>query len=501
MGTVIGIDVGTTSICALMLRTHPEARARSATVENDAWIKSSDPAIKEQDARIVWQRVADALKALADTSGVGALRAEGVAFTGQMHGMLLVDSRNRVLCSPGGAAAPAALDSALVPLLSAPNDDRGGARAAHYRDSAGREMVAAMADVSAGWTVIAQRPAAEVLAVGRGLRQQTIYWVIIALVAALAAGLYLAQGIHRPIAQLTHAAKQLEAGHFEHRIGSRDGDEFGELAAAFDRMGAEIERRDAEIQEWNEQLQRRVEQRTAELKEAYEQLGQSQKVAAMSSFGAGVATEITKPLTGLLGTTQLLLARARSDPSRTKEAALLEGAEHEAQRIRELVKRLQSLSQRLSAEHLGQVSVHDLLDATARLLADEAADRGAVIERAFAADELTVQGNFTHLQQALYQVLANAIEAVDSGGTIRLRTRSLTQDKQVELAIVDDGSGMPSDVREQALEPFYSTKAIPRAEGLGLAIALRIVQDHHGMLQIVSQAGEGTTVTIRLPRA
>jgi len=97
MGKVIGIDVGTSSICALLLDTDRPAEAIATGVENDSWLRSADEKIREQDPTIIRQRVAEALGALLEKSGARTLRADGLAVTGQMHGFLLADERNRPL--------------------------------------------------------------------------------------------------------------------------------------------------------------------------------------------------------------------------------------------------------------------------------------------------------------------------------------------------------------------------------------------------------------------
>ncbi len=91
MAKLIGLDVGTSSICALLLDTDRPREAVACSVENDCWLNSGDDRIREQDPAGIWRRVQDALNALAARAGRGPLRADGLAVTGQMHGVLLTD--------------------------------------------------------------------------------------------------------------------------------------------------------------------------------------------------------------------------------------------------------------------------------------------------------------------------------------------------------------------------------------------------------------------------
>src|SRR5439155_22007478 len=101
----------------------------------------------------------------------------------------------------------------------------------------------------------------------------------------------------------------IAAGTLSHRVTIASRDELGALADSFNRMTGVLERQDAEIRAWNADLQRRVDERTAELKDAQEQLLQSRKLGAMAVLGAGIAHELNNPLTGVVGLTQLLIAK------------------------------------------------------------------------------------------------------------------------------------------------------------------------------------------------
>src|SRR4029450_1480541 len=101
--------------------------------------------------------------------------------------------------------------------------------------------------------------------------------------------------------------------------------------------------------------------------------------------------------------------------------------------------------------------------------------------------------------QVWTNLIANAIDAVDGEGTIRISTRAEPEFVVVEIA--DDGPGMPPDVQARAFEPFFTTKDVGKGPGLGLHLSRRIIADRHkGQIMITSEPGN-TVISVRVPRA
>jgi signal transduction histidine kinase len=350
--------------------------------------------------------------------------------------------------------------------------------------------------VRSGWTVVVRQPAEQAMAASRHMAWQTALWIAVSLGIAVAAGILLGRSVSEPIARLVHGAGELARGNLSYRLRMPDTDEFGSLGAAFDQMSEAIAARDAEIRTWNKELQARVDARTRDLNEAHGLLLRSQKLAALSTLSEGVAHEINNPLTSVLGITQILLDEARSDPGRAKEASLLEHVERAGVRMKGIVKRILALSEPRTRADLSPVRVNALFDATVHLLEREIAAAEVEVTCEFAQDPPPVLGEFTQLQQALLQVLGNAITAIGHKGRITLRT--WTDEVLVKLSVSDNGKGIAPEALARVFEPFYTTKDASAGEGLGLAIVHRIVDNHHGTIAVVSDVGKGTTVTIAL---
>ncbi len=271
----------------------------------------------------------------------------------------LIDGAHRIVCAVGSQSSLSAVGD---PLHQGLNE---GALIIRYRIE-GKEMIGAIATTALGWTVLSAQPAATAFATGDRIRLLTVIFLLATALVALVAGSQLAKDITDPIDKLVRAAQDIAAGKFGHRLELTGGDELARLGAAFDRMGEEIKARDQEIGAWNSELQQRVRDRTGELQEAYAHLERTQRIAAMTRLGTGLAIEINNPLTSVLGIVQLLHHRASQQSPVGRDVHLLEQATQEALRIRATMKQLLALSQHLREEDMSEVGFEQLLDSALR---------------------------------------------------------------------------------------------------------------------------------------
>jgi len=103
------------------------------------------------------------------------------------------------------------------------------------------------------------------------------------------------------------------------------------------------------------------------------------------------------------------------------------------------------------------------------------------------------------LNQVIMNVVANAVDAVTGRGTITVRT-AITDDGMFVIAVKDSGRGIPKENVERIFDPFFTTKPVGQGTGLGLAISYKIVQAHHGRIEIASEVDKGTEVRVVIPR-
>ncbi len=404
-------------------------------------------------------------------------------------GVLVVGLSLRSICHDLAAASP---DGVTTRLL----DAEGSPLCPGASNSAG-ELLSTVAATPAGWQVVVVQPASRAFVDSRRLRRQLFAWVGLATLTAIAAGLLMTRAFRRRLRELAIGADAVATGDRTHRVPEGGSDEFGTLAQGFNRMSAELQRQEAELLAWNQELQQRVEARTRELEAAQQQLLQSRKLAAMAALGAGLAHEINNPLTGVLGLTQVLATRQEIGD---RDRRVLGSIEKEAVRIREIVDRMRMLSQDFAAG-AGLLQVNDVVEAAVAAHLDRLTQSGVEVVREYGSTLAPVLGNPGQLQQAFSQLIDNAIKAMaPNGGSLRVRTHLLGSDL-IGVDVTDSGRGMPSAVIDKNFEPFFTTKDDWQGKGLGLAVTHRIIDSHHGRIQVRSAPGDGTTMTVTLPTA
>jgi signal transduction histidine kinase len=142
------------------------------------------------------------------------------------------------------------------------------------------------------------------------------------------------------------------------------------------------------------------------------------------------------------------------------------------------------------------VDIHEGLESTLKLLAHKLRDKQVEVVRDLDPDLPTVEASGSELNQVWTNLIDNAIDAIDTGGRITLRTR--VQGPRALVEIADDGPGIPADLQARVFDAFFTTKPVGHGTGLGLDIAQRIVVRHHGELRLESQPGD-TRFQVLLP--
>ena len=233
----------------------------------------------------------------------------------------------------------------------------------------------------------------------------------------------------------------------------------------------------------------------------------SEKLHALGQMASGIAHDLNQSLSLIAGYGELLereLAGPSPDPRRLREyAAIMRSAAADGG---ELAKRLLTFSRVQAQGAAVPVGAPSLLDDVARLTAprwrDATRAAGYPVYLSVRTDgdneALAILGWPSSLRDALTNLVLNAVDALPSGGEIRLGARR--DGGWVELVVADTGIGMPPEVRERIFEPFFTTKG-ERGTGLGLAQVFAIMQQHGGDIDVRSAPGRGTTFVLRLPAA
>jgi PAS domain S-box-containing protein len=223
------------------------------------------------------------------------------------------------------------------------------------------------------------------------------------------------------------------------------------------------------------------------------QILQAQKMESLGCLAGGVAHDMNNVLGAILGLASASVEEMAPDSlDRQAMATIIKAAE----RGGKVVKGLLSFARETPAE-VRELNLNEILQEQARLLAHTTLSKVHLVLD-LANDLRPIQGDTGSLTHALMNLCVNALDAMPDGGTLALRSRN-TGPASVEVQVEDTGAGMSPEVLARAMDPFFTTKGMGKGTGLGLAMAYRTVKAHHGQMELRSQPGQGTCVTLEFP--
>ena len=309
-------------------------------------------------------------------------------------------------------------------------------------------------------------PAAPEVAFLRRINQATLLSALAATVLALAFGSLLAFSLTRSLRELTAATQRLAQGDLGAQVEVRSQDELGELAASFNSMSADL----------------------------------AQATAARRQMTADIAHELRNPLSVILGYTEAL------DEGKLRQDAEIYTVLHaEARQLSRLVDDLRTLSLAEAGElplTRQTLPPGELLQRVAAAQRRIAQEKGLTLEVDVAPDLPSVYVDPDRLDQALTNLVTNAIRHTPTGGAIHLS--ALPSGNRIALQVHDTGEGIQPGDLPHVFDRFYRAdraRAAPDASGLGLAITRSIVLAHGGEISAESQPGAGAAFTVYLPSA
>lgn len=248
-------------------------------------------------------------------------------------------------------------------------------------------------------------------------------------------------------------------------------------------------------------LYHRLETAYADLKKAQRRLIQAEKLSAIGRLAAGLAHEVGTPLNIISGRAEYLLELAGDRP------VIRQGLEvivQQIDRISALIRQLLDFSREHTTVRT-RVSVKEVLQAVLPLLEGALSKRHIVLEVRIPEGLRPVYANFNHLQQVFINLLVNSIDAVamkfenSFGGNIIIDIIDDQNSDFVRILVMDNGQGIKEEHLDKVFDPFFSTKEVGAGTGLGLTVVYGIITDHGGTIDIQSEWGKGTTVTLTLP--
>jgi signal transduction histidine kinase len=365
-----------------------------------------------------------------------------------------------------------------------------GARRYAAREGSGRIGAAAMIGRTP-WVVWVDSPRDVALAPARSLMGRLAIIALIIVAAGTLGGWLLSRQITTPLVAVTQAAEGIAGGDYSRRVTATTDDEIGQLASAFNVMAQQVADSRSVLEARVEERTRALQDAMAELKATQNELVKREKLAILGQLAGGVGHELRNPLGVMTNALYYLDVVLRDERPEVKEYLGI---------LRTQI----ALSEKI---------IGDLLD-FARVkppqrepvpLGDLVAEQ---LQRLGPLDGVTLASEIpptlppacvdrVQLGQVVLNLLTNAVQAMNGArGTLTVRGALETPDR-LRLDVRDTGLGISPDDSRRIFEPLFTTKA--RGIGLGLAVSRTLARANGGDITFVSEAGEGTTFTVRLP--
>jgi two-component system NtrC family sensor kinase len=284
----------------------------------------------------------------------------------------------------------------------------------------------------------------------------------------------------RPVSELAKGMQRVAEGDFDYKIRVDSGDELGRLSKAFNRMVTNIRERDVRLREMTN-----------------EQLSQVDKQVSIGRLAAGVAHEINNPLTSVLSLSMMMLKETKDDDARRDD---LEVIVEETTRCRTIVRSLLDFAREVPSEKK-RTDINQVIRDTLILVKRYESTDGIDIALKLSPEPLFIDGDSEQLRQVFANVLINAAEASNNEGRIVVTTDEDSSGGFVIARIRDHGIGVPKEHMGSVFQPFFTTKGAKKGTGLGLSVSHGIIAKHKGTIELESEEGKGTIVTILLPRS
>src|SRR3990167_436090 len=241
-----------------------------------------------------------------------------------------------------------------------------------------------------------------------------------------------------------------------------------------------------------------------EFKRTQAHLIQAGKLAGIGQLAAGIAHEINNPLSGVLGYAKRLLKKAEGEElqqnpafeSFSREMKLIVDS---ALRCKKIIDGLLKFS-RTSETVSMAVNINDVIDESLILFGNQLSSQNIDLNKVLSPNIPTIRANHTQIQQVFTDIIINAIQAMPNGGKLTIATRPVNS-SAVEIEFTDTGEGISKENLPKIFEPFFTTREPGKGTGLGLYMIYRILQEHHGHIDVKSEVGKGATFGITLPVA
>ena len=259
----------------------------------------------------------------------------------------------------------------------------------------------------------------------------------------------------------------------------------------------------------NEELERRIEKRTLEISQVQSQLFQTSKLATLGEMAAGLAHELNQPLAGMsLCTTNMKKLKQRDLLTDAEIDETIESIEGLIKRMSKIIVHIRTFA-RQDLQKFKATNINESAENALKLMEEQLRLSDIELIRDFDVNIPEIMGESYQIEQIVINALSNAKDALAqkvnsdiydlSGWKKKIEIKTSLINQWVCIDITDTGIGMSKAVKEKIFEPFYTTKEVGKATGLGLSISYGIIESHKGRIDVSTEEGKGTTLSIKLP--
>lgn len=302
--------------------------------------------------------------------------------------------------------------------------------------------------------------------------------IIVVLLLSAGISFLLIRFVKRPIKKMAEKMALVEEGDLSVRMNSKYNDEIGVLMHNFNSMVVNLAKAKSELEQFH-----------------YQQMARADRLASVGEMATGIAHEIKNPLAGISGAITVIADDfAEDDPKREIVREVLE-------QIKRLDKTVNDLLYfgRPGIPEFTLVDINELVKTTLFFTSQHPESKNIHRIKELTKPLPAVCADEKQVQQVLFNVILNAIQAMPGGGTLRIETDQIWHNgtQFVQVLVIDSGKGISKDELEEIFVPFHTTKT--QGTGLGLPICRQLMAQNDGSIAVTSKVGEGTTVTIELP--
>jgi signal transduction histidine kinase len=285
--------------------------------------------------------------------------------------------------------------------------------------------------------------------------------------------------VKRPIEAMAAKMAKVEEGDFSVRLEPKYADEMGSLVRSFNSMVDNLQKAQEELKDVH-----------------YQQMQRADRLASVGEMATGLAHEIKNPLAGISGAISVLADDFPEDDMRRE---IIDQVLEQIARLNKTVTDLLYFG-RPGIPEFTWVDINNLVKETLFFLSQHPEARNIHRVKELARNLPPAWADAKQLQQVLFNIIINAIQAMEDGGTLTVQTGCGVSEigrEVLRIEIIDTGPGITTAALDKVFVPFHTTKN--QGTGLGLPICKQLVEQHGGVIKVLSKVGEGSTFIIELP--